>query len=108
MKQRTWTLVVALGLASEACLAAGNPALGREKAVAVCGACHGIDGNSAAPTFPRLAGQHEGYLLHALNGYRNGTRKNEIMKAQAALLTAPDMANLAAYFAAQKGLVVKR
>lgn len=108
MESKTLVLLCALVLGSGNCLAGGNPVLGREKAVAICGACHGVDGNSVAPTFPRLAGQHEGYLLHALNSYRNGTRKNEIMKAQVALLTASDMANLAAYFAEKKGLEVKQ
>ena len=40
----------------------GDAQAGQAKAV-VCGACHGVDGNSAAPTFPKLAGQNEKYLL---------------------------------------------
>lgn len=88
--------------------AAGHPAAGKEKATKVCAACHGTDGNSAAATFPRLAGQHEAYLLHALQAYRSGGRNNEIMKAQVAGLSPGEMADLAAYFASQKGLEVKR
>lgn len=88
--------------------AAGDPGAGKAKAVAVCAACHGADGNSVATTFPRLAGQHRDYLLHSLQAYRLGTRKNEIMKAQVASLSVQDMENLAAYFSGQNGLVIKR
>lgn len=50
---------------------AGDPAAGKEKS-AVCGACHGADGNSPIPDFPRLAGQPEDYLLRALQDYKLG------------------------------------
>jgi cytochrome c553 len=59
-------------------------------------------------SFPRLAGQHEEYLLHALQAYRNGARGNPIMQAQVASLTPGEMADLAAYFASRKGLETKR
>jgi cytochrome c553 len=68
-----------------------------------CAACHGADGNSIAPTFPRLAGQHEDYLLHSLRSYRTGARKNAIMAAQIANLTEQDFRDLAAYYARMKG-----
>jgi cytochrome c553 len=68
-----------------------------------CAACHGADGNSIAPTFPRLAGQHEDYLLHSLRSYRTGARKNAIMSAQIANLTEQDFRDLAAYYARMKG-----
>ena len=86
---------------------AADIAAGKLKAEA-CAACHGADGNSQAPNFPRLAGQHADYLLVSLKSYKDGKRKNEIMKAQVASLTKEDMANLAAYFASQQGLYVKR
>jgi cytochrome c553 len=93
---------------SGALFAAGNPEAGKSKATTVCVACHGADGNSLVPTFPRLAGQNEAYLLHTLQSYKSGVRKNEIMKAQAALLSAKEMEDLAAYFSRQKGLETKR
>ena len=99
--------VTTVGLAGTA-MGAGDVKAGKEKAVAVCGVCHGVDGNSQIPAFPRIAGQHEEYLRHALDAYRNGSRKNEVMKAQAGLLTPVDVVNVAAYFASQKGLEVKR
>ncbi len=68
-----------------------------------CAACHGADGNSIAPSFPRLAGQHEDYLVHTLRAYRNGGRKNAIMLAQIDKLTDQDFRDLAAYYARLKG-----
>ena len=68
-----------------------------------CAACHGADGNSIAPNFPRLAGQYEDYLVHTLRAYRNGARKNVIMSGQIANLTEQDFRDLAAYYARLKG-----
>ena len=56
----------------------GDPEAGKQKAEA-CAACHGKDGNSTTPTFPRLAGQHEDYLRKTLQDYKSGERKNAIM-----------------------------
>ncbi len=83
---------------------AGDPARGKEKA-AVCFACHGEQGKSPSPAFPHIGGQHEEYLLKALTDYKVGRRKNPIMAAQAANLTPSDMADLAAYFASQPGVL---
>lgn len=86
---------------------AGDAVKGKDKAT-VCGACHGPDGNSPTPDFPRLAGQQEDYLMRALQDYKTGKRKNPIMAAQVEALSKADMADLAAWFASQQGLVVKR
>ncbi len=85
---------------------AANPAAGKEKSK-TCAACHGPDGNSAAPDFPRLAGQHYDYLVKALSDYKTGERKNAIMAPQATNLSKRDIEDLAAYFSRQQGLVVK-
>jgi cytochrome c553 len=85
---------------------AANPAAGKEKSK-TCAACHGPDGNSAAPDFPRLAGQHYDYLVKALSDYKTGERKNAIMAPQATNLSKRDIEDLAAYFSQQQGLVVK-
>ena len=85
---------------------AGNPEAGKAKSKP-CAACHGVDGNSSAPDFPRLAGQNEDYLAKALGDYRRGDRKNAIMAPQAANLSQRDIADLAAYFSRQPGLKVK-
>ncbi len=69
-----------------------------------CVACHGEDGNSPTSAFPKIAGQHEDYLLHALHSYKNGERKNAIMAGIVAALSEGDMEVLADYYAGQKGL----
>lgn len=86
---------------------AGDAHVGQEKSK-TCAACHGADGNSQSPDFPRLAGQHEDYLLRALMDYKAGNRKNPIMAGQVANLTKQDFVDLAAYFASQKGVYDKR
>ena len=83
--------------------AAGDAASGKQKSQA-CAACHGPDGNTpTGPDFPRLAGQHYDYLLKSLRDYKSGARKNPIMGGQVGNLTAQDMADIAAYYAGQKG-----
>jgi len=100
-------IVLLIGAACVAAPAvAGNPDAGKQKS-AVCAACHGADGNSAVPDFPRLAGQQPDYLAKVLHDYKSGARKNAIMAPQAANLSDQDIADLAAYFASQTGLRVK-
>ena len=79
----------------------GDVAAGQQKAEA-CASCHGKEGN--APTtslFPKLAGQHEDYLVKALHDYKAGNRKNAIMSGMATPLSDKDITALAAYFASQ-------
>jgi cytochrome c553 len=85
---------------------AGDPEAGQKKSQP-CAVCHGPDGNSPAPEFPRIAGQHYDYLVRALNDYKSGGRKDPVMAPQAANLTTRDIEDLAAYFSEQKGLVIK-
>jgi cytochrome c553 len=80
---------------------------GKKKAAEVCAACHGPDGNSPAPAFPKLAGQHASYLAKSLNEYKSGTRKDPIMAGMAAALSKEDIENVAAYYASQSGLKTK-
>src|ERR1700704_5523264 len=68
----------------------------------ICAACHGPDGNSPLPMNPSLAGQHPEYLFKQLNEFKSGSRNNAVMMGMVAGLTAGDMRNLAAYYAAQK------
>jgi cytochrome c553 len=72
---------------------------GQAKAKEVCAACHGLDGNSATPDYPRLAGQYPDYLAKALRDYKSGQRKNPIMAGFAAGLSKTDIENVAAYYA---------
>lgn len=81
--------------------AAGDAAAGKAKS-AVCGACHGPDGNSSNPLWPNLAGQHAAYLVKQLKDFKSGARKDPVMAPMAAPLSDQDMENLAAYFTSQK------
>ncbi|MBL8260629.1 MAG: cytochrome c [Candidatus Competibacteraceae bacterium] len=84
----------------------GNIGAGKKKSVA-CVACHGPDGNGPIPLYPRLAGQHEDYLVKVLQDYKSGKRNNAVMKGIVLPLTEQDIVDLAAYFASQpKGVVV--
>jgi cytochrome c553 len=87
--------------------AAGNPELGKAKS-ATCVACHGDDGRGTAPNFPVLAGQYADYLVHALKQYRSGERNNALMAPMAAGLSDDDIADLAAYYAAMRGLTTPK
>ena len=64
-------------------------------------ACHGIDGNSSDPQYPKLAGQHEHYLARHLALYKTGERENAIMRGFAMMLSPQDMRDLGAYFSSQ-------
>lgn len=83
----------------------GDPAAGKTKS-ATCAACHGADGNSTNPEWPKLAGQSEGYLFKQLQNFKAGKdaedgRYNASMAPMVAPLTDQDMADLSAYFASQ-------
>ncbi|MFW9268354.1 c-type cytochrome [Pseudomonas sp. NR3] len=97
------SLLLTLGITGVA-HAAGDAAAGQAKA-AVCGACHGPDGNSMAPNFPKLAGQGERYLTKQLKEIRDGKRVVLEMTGLLNNLNDQDLADLAAYFASQKGSV---
>ncbi|MEQ7920991.1 c-type cytochrome [Xanthomonas sp. WHRI 1810A] len=101
------SLLLTLGLAGAAGAAdgvVGDPAAGRAK-TAVCGACHGPDGNSMAPNFPKLAGQGQRYLLKQLHEIKDGKRVVLEMTGLLNNSNDQDLADMAAYFAGQKGSV---
>ena len=95
----TTTIMTGLLVVLTACSAA-DPQAGRQKS-ALCVTCHGPDGNSTDPQFPRLAGQYEDYLARALMDYKSGARKNPVMSGIVAQLSAQDMRDLAAFYARQ-------
>ena len=66
-----------------------------------CIACHGIDGNSANPEWPSIAGQHESYIVRQLKAFRDGVRQNPLMSPMAAGLSDQDIADLAAWYSSQ-------
>ncbi len=81
-------------------LAAGDAAAGKAKS-GTCAGCHGVDGNSANPEWPTLAGQHAKYIAKQLKDFKAGDRNNAMMAGMAAPLSEQDMADLAAFFASQ-------
>ena len=99
-------LILAAAMALSATASAADPAAGREKAKA-CAVCHGENGVSQVPDFPKLAGQHQDYIVRALNDYKSGARKNAIMAGQVANLKRGDIADLAAYYSSLQGLTTK-
>ena len=82
---------------------AGGDAVEGAKVAERCTACHGPDGNSPSPIFPRLAGQYADYLLKTLEDYRSGERDNAVMKAFAMQLNDQEMEDVSAFYASQAG-----
>jgi cytochrome c553 len=80
--------------------AAGDATAGKA-ASATCAGCHGPDGNSVNPEWPKLAGQGVPYLVKQLHNFKDGERKNATMAPMAMGLSDQDMENLAAYFSDQ-------
>jgi cytochrome c553 len=103
MKKKLLALSISLALTSASGIlhAEGKASAGKEKA-ASCANCHGENGNSMVSTFPKLAQQHSSYLQKQLHAFKDGTRTDPIMSAMALALTDEDMADISAYYAAQK------
>jgi cytochrome c553 len=87
-------------LACTVVYAGGDAAAGKAKSAA-CAACHGPDGNSLNPEWPKLAGQHPAYLVAKLRAFKAGRRQSAMMSPMAKNLSEQDMQDLAAYFASQ-------
>lgn len=101
MKKVSIVAMAVAGFVMAGSSVAGDIAAGKAKA-AVCAACHGAAGISPQPMWPNLAGQKDQYIVKQLKAFKDGTRKDPLMTAQAANLTDEDMANLAAYFSSLK------
>jgi len=78
----------------------GDAARGATKAL-VCSACHGPNGNSTSPEWPRLAAQSAVYIVEQLRLFRSGVRDNPVMKPLAGTLTDQDIDDIAVYYQAQ-------
>ena len=96
--------LVLFALAAASLTASANPpaaaakpdvAKGEASFGAVCAACHGADGNSGTPAYPKLAQQHPEYLVKQLQEFKSGKRDNAIMKGFASALSEDDMRNIA-------------
>ena len=113
MKKIFASVAVALAcVVSFNAFAGGNADRGKTL-VATCAACHGQDFNSPAdPAYPKLAGQNQDYIEHALIAYQRGDapngRNNAIMGPQAKPLSHQDIRDIAAYIHSLKGSLVVR
>ena len=107
----TYTILLLLVVSLIPSFALGETAHGESNTVArsgeevakQCVSCHAEDGNSIAPNFPRLAGQHADYMFHSLKSYKNGDRKNAIMAGIVAALSEKEMKNVSEYYANMDG-----
>ncbi|MFT5136788.1 MAG: cytochrome c553 [Arenicella sp.] len=99
MFKRILIVVSLMIFANSTVQAAGDASAGQGKA-AVCAACHGVKGISSIPINPNIAGQVPGYIATQLKAFKSGERANAIMAGQAAGLSADDMDDLDAYYAA--------
>ncbi len=75
-----------------------------EHLIVTCSVCHGNDGNSPIPLYPKIAGQHADYLYRSLLSYKEGKRTNPIMTGIVAVLDEAGMEALSRYFADHPGL----
>lgn len=94
-------LAVSLNVGAAGTSLVGDPNAGKEKS-ATCAACHGADGNSTNPEWPKLAGQHPGYTTKQLHEFKSGARVNATMNGMAAGLSDQDIADLAAFYGTQQ------
>lgn len=101
MKKILVVAAVIAGVGAFSSVNAADAAAGKAKA-AVCAACHGMAGISANPLWPNLAGQKDQYMVKQLKAFKDGTRKDPLMTAQAVALSDADMENLAAHFSGLK------
>ena len=104
MNRLLTAFLIALGSSSVAI--AADIKAGETKAKEICQACHGLDGNSQVPDYPKLGGQQPDYLAKALRDYKSGLRKNPIMAGFAGSLSEKDIENVAAYYASQPSVLV--
>lgn len=82
--------------------AAGDAVAGKNKAMA-CGGCHGMDGNSMVPAFPKLASQGEKYIAKQVADFKaNTSRQDAMMVGMVAALSEQDAMDIGAYYASQK------
>lgn len=99
MKKIVTSILLTLGVSAWA-MADGDPQAGKDKALS-CGACHGPVGVSMSPDFPHLAGQNERYLIKQLTDIQSGLRSIPLMTGQTDNLSEQDIADIAAFYAAQ-------
>jgi cytochrome c553 len=106
MKTTCW-LIAALAALTLAPAAASDQARAEAIVQGTCFICHGVDGESSSPVFPRLAGQHARYIERQLGDYKSGRRTSGTMKPMVEDLSPADFKALGAYFEARKPMAHK-
>jgi len=79
-----------------------DPLQAGKTAAASCGGCHGETGISKTPGMPSLVGLDPKYFVAAMDAYKGGQRKHDVMKSMAAAVRGADVSNIALYYALQK------
>lgn len=107
MRNIAFTLTMLVGLIGSAQAVDGDADAGKTKSV-TCAACHGADGNASVAIYPKIAGQHAGYIYKQLKEFKLGMtsggkegRYDPVMSGMAAPLSDQDMKDLAVYFSTQ-------
>lgn len=107
MKKFALPVMLFLGLVGQVSAVEGNAEAGKAKS-ATCAACHGPDGNSPTDMYPKIAGQHAGYIYKQLKEFKAGMtsggkegRNNAVMGGMVAALSDQDMKDLAVFYASQ-------
>lgn len=90
---------ISLGLSLFGSACAGDA---QETVRTVCAACHGADGNSTDPQYPKLAGMDQEYLMRQLKAFAAGKRREETMSAIVAGIDPNDFSRLAGYYGKMK------
>jgi len=90
-----------LGLIPNLLLAQGDAAAGQAKS-ALCGSCHGVDGNSPLAMNPKLAGQSAKYMVKQLQDFKSGARAGATMAAMVLSLSDQDMEDISAWYSSQQ------
>jgi cytochrome c553 len=105
MKKSVAFFFIFMGVSSFV-FAAGDAGAGKAKA-ALCSGCHGADGNSTIPAFPKLAGQNTRYLVKQMQDVKEGRRSVAAMTGMLDGMSNKDMEDIAAYFSSQNSSIGK-
>jgi cytochrome c553 len=102
MGRRGWIAVLgAAALAWTGAVAAADEKRAEEIVQGKCFICHGADGESSSPVFPRLAGQNAAYVARQLADYKSGKRRSTTMQPMVEDLNQADFAALGAWYASR-------
>jgi cytochrome c553 len=100
MKHLMQAAITLLLLMTLPVFAAGDAGAGQGKS-AICAACHGADGNSVVPNWPKIAGQHPDYMERQLGLIKSGLRPVPEMTGIVMSMSEQDFADISAFFASQ-------